>query len=373
MIIESIGTATPRFALKLEDRHRVAELYVNGDERDRWFVPVIFEKSTVQRRHCVLMHTEEGDIAQRQSFFPPVLDNPDEKGPSTAERMIAYESCAADLAQAACEDAFAKSPLESSSITHLVTASCTGLTAPGFDLELIDRLHLSPSVQRTHLGFMGCHAGLNCLRVAAAYTKADPNAKVLVCTTELCTLHYQYVGENDQKIANALFGDGAGAVIVIGSSAAQELPQSDFDTTWQITETGSYVIPQTSDMMSWRIRDHGFTMGLSEQIPEIIKQNVPGWFDQWLADSHLTKEDIKSWAVHPGGPQILNAFEQAMELPPAALAIPREILKTYGNMSSATIFFVMKELARQASELPCVAVGFGPGITLEATLFTDKD
>lgn len=373
MIIDSIGTATPRYALKLEDRHRVAELYVNGDDRDRWFVPIIVEKSTVERRYCVLMHTEEGDIAERQSFFPSVLDDPNEKGPSTAERMIAYEACAADLAQIACEDAFAKSIVESSSITHLVTASCTGLTAPGFDLELIDRLRLSPSVQRTHLGFMGCHAGLNCLRVANAYTKADPQAKVLVCTTELCTLHYQYVGENDQKIANALFGDGAGAAIVLGRSAAQEAPQSEFDSTWQIAGTGSFVIPQTSEMMSWRIRDNGFTMGLSEQIPETIKQNVPGWFDQWLADFHLTKKDIKSWAVHPGGPQILNAFEQAMDLPHDSLDIPREILKNHGNMSSATIFFVMKKLLNQASKLPCVAVGFGPGITLEATLFTQKN
>ncbi len=365
MIIESLGTAIPPHTLNLEDRFKVAELYVNGDDRDRWFVPMIFEKSTVRKRHCVFIHSEDGDIDQRQDFFQPTEPESNPEGPTTGERMIAYEEHAPQLALSACQDAFQRSRFDPSSITHLVTASCTGFTAPGMDVKLIEKLGMPASVERTHLGFMGCHAGQNCLRVAAAFARADPQAKVLVCATELCGLHYQYVAKNDQKVANALFGDGSGAALLVGN----EQDRKPNPAAWKVAGTGSFLIPETQQMMSWKIRDHGFTMGLSDRIPETIKNHVPPWFDGWLRGYGLTRSEIRSWAVHPGGPQILNAFEQAMNLSSTSLQIPREVLQTHGNMSSATIFFVLKKLNQIPDQLPCVAVGFGPGLTLEATLF----
>ena len=269
----------------------------------------------------------------------------------------------ATLAARACENAFETSTVLPADITHLVTASCTGFSAPGFDLELVDALPLNRSVKRTHIGFMGCHAGLNCLRVAHAFVAADVNSRVLICSTELCGLHYQYTGEADQKIANALFSDGSGAAIVTGHHG------NGSATSWRFADNASYVIPGTSELMKWNIEDHGFTMTLSDRIPEIIKREARPWITNWLKEHGLAVTDIKSWAVHPGGPQILNAFEIAMKLNSDDLAASRELLCGKGNMSSAAIFFLLKKFYAVAGTKPCVAVGFGPGLTIEAALF----
>ena len=209
MFLESLGAYAPPHSLTLEDRHQIAEHYVTGSEKDKWFVPYIFEKSKVNHRRSVLLTSSEGDLAERQDFFLRADEYPDRSGPSTQQRMEVYEQHAGEAAAKACLDAFEGSVTKPEEITHLVTASCTGFCAPGFDLQLIDRLSLPRSVARTHLGFMGCHAGFNCLRTARAYANESSDARVLVCTTELCTLHYQYAGNNDQKIANAIFSDGA--------------------------------------------------------------------------------------------------------------------------------------------------------------------
>jgi predicted naringenin-chalcone synthase len=363
MFLESVGAASPRHALRMEDRHQVAELYVTGDEKDRWFVESIFEKTTVQGRPSVLLKSSAGDLQQRQSFFPPASRTPCGKGPTTAARMRAYQVHACELAASACADAFGRSGIGPDEITHLVTASCTGFSAPGFDLELVDRLPLSPHVKRTHLGFMGCHAGLNCLRVAEAYTRADSASRALVCSVELCGLHYQYDGAPDQIVANALFADGSGAAIVTASPATHR------KNGWEIAGTGSCIIPDSSGMMKWNIEDHGFTMTLSDRIPDMVKKHSGPWLRSWLATYGIAPEQVNSWAVHPGGPQILNAFEVSLSLDSLALQPSRHLLREKGNMSSASVFFLLRELLTSPGTLPCVAVGFGPGLTVEAVLF----
>ena len=360
MFLESIGTATPPHALTIEDRHQIAEQFVTGSEKEKWFVPYIFEKSKVERRFSVLLDSSEGDLRDRQNFFLPSSEYDNNLGPTTRQRMQAYEDFAAGVAAEACRRAFEKSAISPEQITHLVTASCTGFCAPGFDLQLVDLLSLPRSVERTHLGFMGCHAGLNCFRTARAYCSADPTANVLVCAAEFCSLHYQYAGSNSQKVANAIFADGAGAAIVSALPSKAE--------TWKLENNRSYIIPETADLMTWQIGDHGFTMGLSEKIPATIDANIRDWLSSWLSKQELDLDSIRTWAVHPGGPQILIAFQSALRLEKLALDASWEILKNYGNMSSATIFFVLDRLIEQHAPRPCVAVGFGPGLTIESCL-----
>ena len=363
MNLDSVGVAFPPFSLTVDDRHQISEMYVNGDERDRWFIESIFEKTRIQGRPSVLLNASEGDLRTRQSFFPTVVECETGCGPTTRQRMEVYQQHAPKLAATACENAFATSSVLPGDITHLVTASCTGFSAPGFDLQLVDMLPLDRSVKRTHVGFMGCHAGLNCLRVAEAYVAADPTNRVLICSTELCGLHYQYSGEADQKVANALFSDGSGAAIVTGAKSNGKT------NTWKFAGNASYVIPGTSELMKWNIEDHGFTMTLSDKIPEVIKREAGPWLRNWLGEHGLQVADIQSWAVHPGGPQILNAFEVAMKLSSQDLAASRELLADKGNMSSAAIFFLLQKFQQATDSTPCVAVGFGPGLTIEAALF----
>lgn len=365
MILESVGTARPQHGISLEDRHQIAEMYVTGGERDRWFVDQIFPKTTVQTRPSVLLKSSVGDLRERQNFFPPAMETEQGKGPTTATRMQAYQEHAPELALLACEDAFKHSRFGPDEITHLVTASCTGFSAPGFDLELVRRLPLPATVKRTHVGFMGCHAGLNCLRVADALARADPGNCVLVCSTELCGLHYQYDGTPDQIVANALFADGSGAAIVCGAAGGSLAPQ------WEIAGNGSCIIPDSMDLMQWKIGDHGFTMTLSDRIPDLVKKAAGPWLRSWLATQGLTVEEISGWAVHPGGPQILNAFEVGLGLDSTALRVSRELLREQGNMSSASVFFLLQELRESTASLPCLAVGFGPGLTMEVALFRE--
>ena len=365
MTIINIGTAVPAHAMTQDDRHQIARDYVICEEKDRWFTPYIIEKSTVERRHSVILNSSVGDLRERQALFPTVSECIQENGPTTAERMEAYIKHASPLAMAACRQAFEGCGLTPREISHVVTCSCTGFNSPGVDIDLINQLPLSPATQRTHIGFMGCQAGLNGLRVAQAFASANPRACVLVCATELCTLHYQYLCANDQKVANSLFADGSAAVIVAGEYWKEYAQPGN----WKIAGTGSCIFKDSYDSMTWLVGDHGFKMSLSGQIPSLIEHQAYGWLAEWLSQYGLTPENINHWAVHPGGPQILNAFEKGMSLSKGALGHSRSILKANGNMSSATIFFILQQMLHAQLEAPCVAIGFGPGITIEATLF----
>ncbi|HAW96469.1 MAG TPA: type III polyketide synthase, partial [Phycisphaerales bacterium] len=212
-------------------------------------------------------------------------------------------------------------------MTHLVTVSCTGARSPGIDHGLIERLGLSPDVSRTHVGFMGCHAGLNGLAVASAFVRADPDAVVMLVCVELCSLHYQVDDPRwDQQVANAIFADGA-ACALIGSSA--DAPR--------VTGALSRVFPDTASRMGWEIGQHGFRMTLSPRVPGLIRRHLGSWLEQWLAPRGLTPVDIDRWVVHPGGRDILEGVRRGLELDPACLSESERVLERHGNMSSATI------------------------------------
>ncbi|TWT60480.1 Alpha-pyrone synthesis polyketide synthase-like Pks18 [Rubinisphaera italica] len=363
MKIIAIGTATPKHVATMEDRFQISQKMYRGSEKERRVLPKLYEKSRVQQRHSCILGSSSGDLMERQSLYESVEEQPDYLGPDTLKRMQAYQEHATPLAVNACQQAFEMANLNPNRITDLVTVSCSGFHAPGFDLDLIEQLPLKRSTSRTHVGFMGCHGGLNGLRTAAAYTNSNPDSAVLLCATELCTLHYQYEGGADQIVANALFADGAMAVIGLPDSS-NHAPQ----TGWRVAASTSYVIPDSVEMMSWSIGNQGFEMTLSSALPQLIYDHIKPWLSQWLATHDLSIEEIRGWAVHPGGPRILAAFQEAVELPADALRHSYDILQNYGNMSSATVFFILQQMMQDENHLPCLVLGFGPGITVEAAL-----
>ncbi len=318
----------------------------------------LYRRSGVATRHSVLLEpAPEGGVTQ--SFYPlPRTDN--DRGPTTSQRMQVYAEKAPELAITACRRSLQRSDQPPRAITHLITVSCTGFASPGMELALIPALGLRPDVARTHVGFMGCHGLLNGLRLASSIVRADPEAVVLVCAVELCSLHHQYTDDAQQIVANALFSDGAAAILI-----RRHQPGS---RAWRWHDQTSRVLPQTSDLMSWRIGDHGFEMTLSPRLPEIIRCNLNPWLSLWLADHSLRISDIRSWAIHPGGPRILTAAAQGAGFDPQLLLPSQQVLADYGNMSSPTVAFILERLMQAGASPPCVVLAFGPGLTIEAAL-----
>jgi predicted naringenin-chalcone synthase len=276
--------------------------------------------------------------------------------------MNRYTADAVPLALAACRQALANATLQGGAITHLVTVSCTGFSSPGVEFSLIRELGLPPTVGRVNVGFMGCHGALNGLRVLKAFGDADASAKPLLCSVELCSLHYQYGSKPQQLVANALFSDGAAALVAFDDEASP-------DAGWKIQSTGSCFIPDAEDAMTWRIGDHGFEMTLSPNVPDLIARYLRPWITTWLRSHGLTLEAVRSWAIHPGGPRILQSVQSALGLTANATKASSEVLRNHGNMSSATTLFVIERLQQSQGSLPCVALGFGPGLVCEAALF----
>lgn len=383
--IYGLGTATPAHSMSQEQALQLFQTVVCDEDRQARMASVLFRKAEVQQRHTVLHHqaaynwcqlatTDGSRAAVSDRAIPPTVIPAvragQSAGPTTGERMELYARFAADLALAAAERALENAAVSSDEITHLVVVTCTGFDAPGVDLELIDRLALPRTTQRIQVGFMGCHGAINGIRTARAIAAADPAAKVLLCAVELCSLHYRFTWDPEGIIGNALFADGAGA-LVIGSQAQEEtvpVPR------WHIVDTGSVVIGNSREAMSWRVGDHGFEMRLTSDVGEKIETELGDWLVPWLGSHQLSLADVKYWGVHPGGPRILTAVEQSLALEPQALSVSRSVLQRYGNMSSPTVLFILDEFRRARMQQTNVGreygvlLGFGPGLVAEIAL-----
>jgi predicted naringenin-chalcone synthase len=357
--ITGVGTAVPRELIAQEDAARLAVELAGASSSHGAAIETLYRKAGVRKRHSAVITSSTNGHPATQDFFPIAKDQAD-RGPTTANRMRYYEAEALDLAvQAACA-ALIESGTRADEISHLVTVSCTGFSAPGIDVGLVERLDLSRGVSRTHVGFMGCHGALNGMRVAGALSQAVPKSKVLLCCVELCSIHHQYAAAPQQIVANALFSDGAAALV--GTT------DRDAHQAWRVVHQSTCVLPGTSDLMSWRIGDNGFEMHLSPQVPRVIQQMLRDWLREQLAQQGLTIEDVRSWAIHPGGPRILTACAESLDLDFDLLAPSRYVLENYGNMSSPTVLFILKELRGRPDSLPCVVLAFGPGLTVEMAL-----
>jgi alpha-pyrone synthase len=309
---------------------------------------------------------QRSQIAHRYSIFPAAADPAGEsidatgvyrrgQFPSTGERMRLYEQHAlplaiATVAKLAVGDALAK-------ITHVIVTSCTGMYAPGLDLDLVAHFGLNPAVERTMIGFMGCYAAINALKSARHIVRSEPAAHVLVVNLELCSLHFQQVSAVEPMLSFLVFGDGCAASIVSAEPVG-----------FALDSFRAVVVPNSADLITWNIRDHGFEMFLSGQVPAAITRGLGSRTAAIFGDVPAASIDL--WAVHPGGRSVLDAVETALELRSDALAASRKVLLDYGNMSSATVMFVLHALlaSAEAGKRGC-AMSFGPGLTAETMQF----
>ena len=276
--------------------------------------------------------------------------------PGTARRMEAFEKFAPQLAACALNK-LSLSPEERRAVTHVIVTSCTGLYAPGLDFDIVNHLGLNPSVERTMIGFMGCYAAINALKSAHHIVRSEPDSVVLILSLELCTLHLQETENLEQMLSFLLFADGCAACIV----SARPIGLG-------IDSFLALRIPETSHLITWRIRELGFDMHLSGHVPAEISRAMKE------VGQHITRGEnplsIDLWAVHPGGRTILDAVEKGLALPESALHHSRDILARFGNMSSATVLFVLENVLREAETGQCgCAMSFGPGVTAETMLF----
>lgn len=317
------------------------------------------------RRKVFSRMSELSGIESRYSCFAPASD-PDGPAadlagafawgafPGTAARMRMYDEAAPALARKGVAGLDLGEDV--AGVTHLIVTTCTGFSAPGIDLDLVAHCGLSPAVERTVIGFMGCYAAISALKLARHIVRSDPEARVLLVSIEVCTLHLQQSTELEKLLSFCLWGDGCAAALVTAEPQGIELDSFH-----------AVVAHERRDLMTWSIRDQGFDMFLSGQVPTAIYETLRTNRDAVLGDRPT--EAIDLWAVHPGGRSVLDAVERALNLTPAALASSREVLRLFGNMSSATIMFVMKEMLKTRPGLLGCAMSFGPGLTAETMLF----
>ncbi len=309
---------------------------------------------------------DRSGVAHRYSHLVPVdADGPalDTTGfysrgafPGTAERMDAYAEHATDLAAEALRK------LDPGPITHLIVASCTGFAAPGIDQRLADRLGLGGALARTSVGFMGCYAAVPALRLAQQAVRADPAARVAVVALELCTLHLQDTQDIETVLSFLIFGDGAAAALVTAAPTGIALHRFHATT-----------IPGTQDLITWRIGNQGFDMHLSGRVPAVIAAALRHEADRNDQDGILAGDDpadIALWAVHAGGRTVLDAVEHGLRLPEDALVHSRAVLHDVGNVSSATLGFVLERMLASDETGPGLAIAFGPGLCAETFRFS---
>ncbi len=354
--INSIGTALPS---NLASQERIADFMVSHlqlNKVEERKLRVLYRASGIKQRYSVLK-----DFSQNlngQSFFKE-----DVTFPSAKPRMLIYQQHAIGLAQEACRQAISDSTIKKEEITHLITVSCTGMYAPGLDIELIDHLGLTTSISRTSVNFMGCYAAFNAMKVANSIVDADPKAKVLVVCVELCSIHLQEKKDDENLLANAIFGDGAAAMVISSESGHRSLEMKTFYNDLAL---------HARDEMGWYIGDYGFEMHLSAKVPEVIKDGIGELTDRLLRKINLKISDIDFFAIHPGGKRILDVIEEKLNISKEQNLPAREILRTHGNMSSPTVLFVIKRIMdsmkSQDSEKHILSFAFGPGLTLESTV-----
>lgn len=369
-----LGTAAPEYGVGFQEGGELAQRLSTDDSSQHRVVNILYRRTKIANRGSVLLDEKRGS-GKINEFYPP-KSHPDDRGPSTQTRGDRYAIEAPRLAIASATDALADSGIAADQITHLVTVSCTGFAAPGVDIELINALGLSDQTARVNVGFMGCHGAINGMRAAHGLALTSPNARVLVVSVELCSLHYQYGFDPDRIISGSLFADGSGALVlgqvaprdslVVGSS--QDSFEDDAPAVSHLAATASCLVPDSRDQMTWTVGDHGFEMTLSAGVPSLIESQLRGFLEEFLSSQGETIESIGGWAVHPGGPRILTAVENGLDLPPEALETSRSVLTHHGNMSSATMLFILQAFAEQNRPKPWLMLGFGPGLEIETAL-----
>jgi predicted naringenin-chalcone synthase len=322
-------------------------------EADKRKMRFLYRQSGIGQRYSVIADYSRETADWK--FYPPTENL--EPFPSLEQRMMVYNKQAPLLSVDAVRDCL-KATHDPKAITHLITVSCTGMSAPGLDLQLVELMDLDKNIFRTSVNFMGCYAAIHALKMADVICRADTNAQVLVVCTELCTLHFQREGTMDNITSSLLFGDGSAAVLVAGDEMKDEGLTLD--------HFYSEIVPKGKRDMAWELSSTGFLMTLSGYIPDLLEEDFSAIVDQALSRETITKEEISHWCIHPGGKRILEAIHKSLGFTNGQLNPSYEILNQFGNLSSATILFVLKEMMKEKKAVKKLfAAAFGPGLTVE--------
>lgn len=354
--ILSLATAIPPYHyLQSEAADKFAQI-LGIDEAKSNYIRQLYQNSAIHKRHSVLndFNMERGEWSFWGPTFPQVI-------PGMQKRNEVYKKEAPKLAYEASKKAIDRWGGDPHSLTHIISISCTGIIAPGIEFTLMPLLDLNLSINRLGINFMGCFGAFKGLSVAHAFAKENPQNRILVVCTELCSLHLQTNLDSETLIANSLFADGSSAVI-IGAN-----PQPFENPLWEIANSHTMGLENSLDKMSWEAGDQGFLMRLSHTVPVYLGRSIKAFTDRLIPSSLKTEEC--DWAIHPGGKSILQAIEKTMKLNPSQTEAAWKTLANYGNMSSATFLFVLEELSKQLNQQKwAVGLAFGPGLSMEGVL-----
>lgn len=362
--ISAIGTANPGNSISQTESYHFMSKAFSLQEHHAARLESIHANSGIERRFSVITDFARKDFTEN-TFFGTSPDL--EPFPDTTQRLKLYEKEAIGIAVNAVNNCLDN--LNSNfktSITHLITVSCTGMYAPGLDIDLVEQLQLNANVERTCINFMGCYGAVNALKTADYICRSNPKAKVLVVSVELCSLHFQKTNNMDNWVANALFADGAAAAIIENTANC-----SSKGSCLELEAFYSEFMYEARNEMGWYIGNFGFEMKLTGKVPKQVKQHIKRISESLLSKSGLQFDEIAAFAVHPGGRKILEAAEEALELPEEANQFSYEVLKDYGNMSSATILFVLQKMLYSPKAIDSgniMSFAFGPGLTVESMI-----
>jgi len=358
--IVSIGIGLPAFKHRQDDIHDFMQRVFALDDRDRRKLKFFYKQGGIDYRYSVV--PDYGISADKWEFFHATENI--EPFPNLEKRMKWYQTYAAPISEKAVRDCLGDFPVQK--ITHLITVSCTGMSAPGLDIELLELLDLPVTTFRTSVNFMGCYAAIHAMKIADAFCKADKKANVLIVCTELCTLHFQKKPTMDNLTSSLLFGDGAAAVLMSGDNGQNGWTPDHFFST---------VSSKGKKDMAWELSSNGFLMTLSGYVADLIEEDFDKMVCNALLSANVKKEEITHWCVHPGGKKILEAVHNSLGFTNGQLQSSYDVLRDYGNMSSATILFVLKSIIEAADKTqPAKIMGaaFGPGLTMETFILSNQ-
>ncbi len=358
--IISIGTAVPSHKHAQEDILTFMSRIYAFNEADKRKLKFLYHQSAIQTRHSII-----GDYSRpinEWKFYPQSESL--EPFPSLEQRMLWYNKFAASLSVDAIRNCTANK-IQLAQITHLITVSCTGMTAPGLDLQIVELLDLPKNIFRTSVNFMGCYAAIHAMKLADLICSNDKQSKVLIVCTELCTLHFQREATMDNIASSLLFSDGSAAALI----TADEHKANGV----HLTDFYSEILPKGKKDMVWELSSTGFCMTLSNFIPDLIEEDFESLVSRALKKNNLAQNDISHWCVHPGGKKILEAIHHSLHFNNGHLDKCYEVLNEYGNMSSPTILFVLKKIMDGIDydvSNKIFGAAFGPGLTMETFIAT---